>query len=110
MKAKHFFLIAPIVAIMTYLFISFVNGRAEKKAKEIYYRGVITKIHQEPMQHNMYFFDIHTKEYGETETTASFWRHSWKYASVGDSIIKPPDTLMIIIKKPDGNSKEFFYR
>jgi hypothetical protein len=93
---------------MTYLFISFVNESSKKSVKEDFYRGVITRIYQEPMKHNMYFFDIHTND-GETGETASFWRHSWKYASVGDSIIKPPDTLMIIIKKPDGSSKGFFY-
>jgi hypothetical protein len=91
-------------------FISFVNGRAEKAEKEDFYRGVITKIYREPMKHDNHFFDIHTEELGETTLNASFWSKSWEFASVGDSIIKPPDTLMIIIKKPNGESKEFYYR
>jgi hypothetical protein len=96
---------------MTYFFISFVNDRAEKSVKEVHYKGRITKIYQVPMKHNNFFFDIYTEEYAETSETASdWWYSSWEYASVGDSIIKPPDTLMIIIKKPDGSSKEFFYR
>jgi hypothetical protein len=86
--------------------ISCINKKA---LKEVEYKGIITKIYQDPMQHNMYFFDIYT-EYGDAGVTASLWPYSWEYASVGDSIIKPPDTLMIIIKKPDGSSKEFFYR
>jgi hypothetical protein len=94
---------------MMYFFISLVNDRAEKDTKKDYFKGVITKIYQIPMKHNMRVFDIHT-EYGESGVTADHWPYSWEYASVGDSIIKPPDTLMIIIKKPDGSSKEFFYR
>ena len=110
MKAKYFILIVIIFAIMIRSFISFVNNMGKKKVKEDFYRGIITRIYQEPMKHNMYFFDINT-EYGKTGETASFWYPlPWEFADVGDSIIKPPDTLMIIIKKPDGRSKEFFYR
>ena len=90
-------------------FISFVNGRTDKAVKKISYSGVITKIYRIPRQHDMRVFDIQT-EYGETGITASNWWYSWKFASVGDSIIKPPDTLMIIIKKPTGESREFYYR
>jgi len=90
-------------------FISFVNNSDDRIVKKGFYSGVITKIYREPMQHDMWFFDIDT-ECGVSGVTASFWSKSWEFASVGDSIIKPPDTLMIIIKKPNGESKEFYYR
>jgi len=108
MKLKYFILIVIVFAIIWRSFISFVNNIDEKKVKKGFYKGVITKIYREPMQHDMYFFDIHT-ECGVTGVTASFWSKSWEFASVGDSIIKPPDTLMTIIIKPNGESKEFFY-
>ena len=109
MKAKYFILIVIIFAILIRSCISFVNGRAKKAEKEVSFRGVITKIYRIPMQHDMRVFDVQT-ENGEIGVTADNWWYSWDFASVGDSIIKPPDTLMIIIKKPNGESKEFFYR
>jgi len=109
MKLKYFILMVIIFAIMTRSFISFVNERADKAAKEISFRCIITRIYQEPNQHDMYFFDVHT-DCGIPGVTASFWWYSWEFASVGDSIIKPPDSLMIIIKKPNGESREFYYR
>ena len=109
MKAKYFILIVIIFTIMIRSFISFVNGRAKKAEKEVSFSGIITKLYRIPMQHDMRVFDVQT-EYGEIGVTADNWWYLWEFASVGDSIIKPPDTLMVIIKKPDGRSKEFFYR
>jgi hypothetical protein len=37
------------------------------------------------------------------------WPGSWDYAKISDSIIKNPDTLMIIIKKNDSIKKNFKY-
>ena len=33
----------------------------------------------------------------------------WKYVQIGDSIIKPMDSLSIIVKKQDGSFKDFKY-
>jgi len=112
MKLKYyiiFFSVVILFAIMIRSFISFVNGRAKMAEKEVFFRGVITKIYRIPNQHDMRVFDIKT-EYGESVVSADNWWYLWEFASVGDSIIKPPDTLMIIIKKPNGESKEFYYR
>ena len=109
MKLKYCILIVIIFAIIWRSCMSFVNNRDEKKVKKGFYSGVITNIYQVPTRHNNYFFDIHA-ECGVSGVTASWWWHSWEFAEVGDSIIKPPDTLMIIIKKPNGESREFYYR
>ena len=110
MKLKYFIVIVILFAIVWRIFISFVNGRTQDVIKKVNYAGVITKIYQEPTRHNNYFFEICIEKDVETTINASWWWHSWAFANVGDSIIKPPDTLMIIIKKPDGRSQEFFYR
>jgi hypothetical protein len=109
MKAKHFISIVIIFAVMIYSFIFFVNGTAKRKVKEMIFKGVITKIYNH-WNHNLYTFTICTEKSEDIDVTIEHWPYSWEYASIGDSIIKPPNTLMIIIKKPDGNSKEFFYR
>ncbi len=82
---------------------------AKKKMEKDSYHGSITNIFRKTWNHDMWTFMVKIGDI-EIEKCAECWSHSWKYASVGDSIIKPPDTLMIIIKKPDGSSKEFFYR
>ena len=109
MKEKHFVLIVILFVIFWSSFFSFVNKRAKNAIKAVYYCGIITKVYRIPNQRDMPAFDVQT-EYDVIVVDAGSWWHSWAFASVGDSIIKPPDALMIIIKKPDGRSQEFFYR
>ena len=112
MKPKYlilFILTVIIVALTTRFCISFANENAEKKMKKDFYKGVITEIYQEPMNHNRWAFAVKIDSL-EKEKCAECFPYSWEYACIGDSIIKPPDTLMIVIKKPNGESKEFFYR
>jgi len=80
-----------------------------KQAKEEYYKGKIIKIYRNDKQHYMYYFDIQTR-YQIISKNAEMWSELWSNAQVGDSIIKPPDTLMIIIKKNDSTKREFFYK
>jgi len=83
------------------------TGKKESKAE--CFKGIITKIYQDDKQHYMYTFEIHTPNQVIIEN-AEIWSKSWSYAQVGDSIIKPTDTLMIIIKKNDSTEREFFYK
>jgi hypothetical protein len=80
-----------------------------KQAKEECYSGKIIKIYQNDKDHYMYYFDIKTR-YQIIAKNAGMWSQLWTYAQVGDSIIKPSDTLMIIIKKNDSTKREFFYK
>jgi len=73
------------------------------------FKGTITKIYQDKRSHYEYIFEI--KSNSELiELNAEDWHpRSWAYARVGDSIIKPADTLLIIIKKNDSTFNDFFY-
>ncbi|MBN1250655.1 MAG: hypothetical protein JXR51_15345 [Bacteroidales bacterium] len=72
------------------------------------YKGVINKIYKDETNHMVYTFNIKISN-GEILTeNVGIWPHIWKYAKVGDSIIKPADTLMIIVKKRDASYREFF--
>jgi hypothetical protein len=73
------------------------------------YRGIITDIYKDRSNHYVYTFSIIT-ENDIFEVNAEMWPYSWKYASIGDSIIKIPGELRMIIKKEDGSSKSFYYR
>jgi hypothetical protein len=41
-------------------------------------------------------------------TTLNF-RGLWEYAEVGDSVIKKPETYLLLVKKENGQSKDFEY-
>jgi hypothetical protein len=72
-----------------------------------HYKGVIIKMFRDPDNHEMSTFTIKTDSTNFDEV-ADIYSQSWNYAKIGDSIIKPADTLMIIIKKNDSTYKEFF--
>ena len=77
--------------------------------KKMNFKGTITRIYEDKRSHYEYCFEIKTDS-DIFEINAEDWRsHSWEYATVGDSIIKPADTLMIIIKKNDSTFKKFSY-
>ena len=112
MKSKYFilfFLTVIIVAITTHFCISFANENTDKKIKKESYSGIITDVFRQTWNHDMWTFTVKIDSV-EMKECAEWYPYSWEYASVGDSIIKPPDTLIIIIKKPNGESKDFFYR
>jgi len=82
----------------------------KKRHKPEEFKGIITKIYQDGRNHGVFTFDIKTEEEEEFKRMAGLYPRSWEYAEIGDSIIKPADTLMIIIKKNDSTYKEFFYK
>ena len=73
------------------------------------FKGVITKIYQDEIHHYTWTFQIKTTT-DIIDRDAQLWPKCWEYAKVGDSIIKPADTLMIIITKNVNTSKKFFYK
>jgi len=80
----------------------------KKKTYKISYKGIIVKNYQDDNNHGMLTFDVLNNNYTFSVTSVK-WPRSWEYAEIGDSIIKPPDTLILIIKKPDGSEKHFNY-
>ncbi len=82
---------------------------AKEGTKQQTYKGAITKIYQDKWNHMAYTFDIKTS--GELIIdVVDIWPKIWGYAAIGDSIIKPADTLIIIVKKNDSTFKEFQYK
>lgn len=68
--------------------------------------GTICTIYKDLNNHNVYVFNI--KSNGEERNfIADFFPESWKYATLGDSIIKKAGDSFITIKKKDGTSKIF---
>ena len=101
---KHLFLAVFIIVLLAF----FSCNRNKKATRIISYKGVITKIYRDNSNHGMFTFDIIDGQY-KSFVLAEKWPRSWEYAEVGDSVIKPPDTLMLIIKKPNGEEKHFNY-
>jgi hypothetical protein len=83
-----------------------VNSFRESYEKD-HYRGIIIKVYRDPDNHEMGTFTVKTDS-SKFEEIADLYSQSWDYANAGDSIIKPVDTLMIIIKKNDSTFKEFY--
>ena len=101
-------LIQIVIATMIF-FIFFTNENAKKKIKKDAYRGIITDIFRDSWDNEKWVFTVKVDSL-EREQCVDHLSYSWEYACVGDSIIKPLDTSIIIIKKPNGESKEFVLR
>ena len=80
----------------------------KKRTYQESYRGLIIKNYRDYHNHGMYTFDVKNNDY-EFKVLSEAWPCSWEYAKVGDSVIKLPDTLILIIKKPNGEEKHFNY-
>lgn len=102
---KHF----KIILLCLSIFIIACNYNSEKKyLREIEYKGIIDSIFEDTWNHSMFTFIVEDNK-KKSEVLAENWTKSWEYAEIGDSIIKPADTLMIIIKKNDSIFKQFYY-
>lgn len=97
-----------IIIFSIIIFSSCLNQMAKKAEKADEYRGVITDIYRDINNHNMNTFSVNTFS-GKTNITADLYSDSAKYASIGDSIIKPKNELYIIIKKKKGGEERFYY-
>jgi hypothetical protein len=72
-------------------------------------KGIMTRKYVAPHSHGSLAFTVKTDSL-VFEEFADIYGNSYAWTEIGDSIIKPADTLMIIIKKNDSTYKEFFYR
>lgn len=98
-----------IIIFSIIIFSSCLNQMAKKAEKADEYRGIITNIYRDINNHNMNTFSVNTFS-GKTNITADLYSDSAKFASIGDSIIKPKNELYIIIKKKSGDQQKFQYR
>lgn len=80
----------------------------KKDVREMSFKGVLIKNYQDDNNHGMLTFDI--RDHNNTfSVIAERWSGCQEFARPGDSVIKLPDTTMLIIKKPSGEEKHFFY-
>ena len=100
-----FFLLFITLTILSCIRIN--TGKSDIRERD--YKGKIKEIYQDHQNHMAWTFVVQSKS-SNFEIVANIWPRSWEYAQVGDSIIKPADTLMIIIKKNDSARREFFYK
>ena len=94
-----------VLALLFLLSCTFGDKKATYKLK---YKGVILKNYQDDNNHGMLTFDVKDED-NKSSIVVDKWPRCWEYAEVGDSVIKPPDTLLFIIKKPNGEEKHFKY-
>lgn len=71
------------------------------------FKGIIENIYQDEKNHYSYYFDIKIENQSVQKIRAQNFPNSWKYAIIGDSIIKEYGKASIEIIKKTGSRKEF---
>lgn len=84
-----------------------INEIHKREIKLQSFRGIIIKNFQDSSNHMVYTFIIKTDQ-STFEYGAQDLQQIWKYAKVGDSIIKLTDSLKLTIKNESG-TKSFYY-
>lgn len=69
---------------------------------------IIIDVYQDRYNHNIWILKTDCDE--EKEINGNVWPRCWEYMEVGDSVIKMADTLLLTVKKTDGQMKEFYYK
>lgn len=103
--------------LFLFLFIPIVFGMSacgidlgKEKSRKMSFRGRIIQKYNDEWNHMspMLLIDFNTGT--QEEIGMATWHKAWEYSEIGDSLIKQPDTLIIIVKKKDGTVKEFNYK
>lgn len=101
-------LIMRILIFILLLGITSCSGIHEKGVYKYNFRGVLKKSYNDPRNHMAFTFLLENN--GEQfERLSEDFPRCWEYAEIGDSVIKLPDTLIIIIKKKH-EQKVFQYK
>jgi len=80
--------------------------RDDRRAQN--YKGIITKKYRVIYNHNALYYTIKVKD--DTVTChATDWLDMYRYAKIGDSVIKKANELKITIKRNNSTSKTFPY-
>lgn len=105
-----------IVVIFTSLLLTlaaFVNYYNNKSNRNLYkkdvYKGIVYKKITESNRHgNSYLVVI---DESDTFNISLYeWPYLWEYAELGDTLIKPADTLLLYVKKKNGTVKTIIYK
>ena len=94
------------ISIIFFLTSCIINKKGMMDAE---YKGTILKVYNDTNNRYYFTFLIKTTEGNTYEEIAEWFPYSWKYASVGDSIIKEKGDLYITIKKRSGHSQIFYF-
>ncbi|WP_029905330.1 hypothetical protein [Prevotella sp. 10(H)] len=104
---KKYKILLYLFLIMQIIFNNNCTGNNESIAEyneKSEFSSVILNIYIDTKNHHLYRFKI---EGLENDFYSAYYINSWKYASIGDSIIKKKGEPFIIIKKGDGSYKKF---
>lgn len=104
----QFLIFAIIFLSIIICFLTLINNLTKNNIKKDSYNGIIQKIYEDKNNHYSIVFWVKTADRSFNEISESF-PYSWKYATVGDSIIKEKGELYIRIKKKNGDSKIFYF-
>ncbi len=101
--------IKKIIVFLLLIFLLFSCRFDDEEANRKWnFKGIIVKNYQNDNNHGMLTFDIVDNNH-KFWVLSEKWPRCWEFADIGDSVIKLPDTLILIIKKPNGTVKEFDY-
>jgi hypothetical protein len=101
------FLMVFLLFALNFSCIQYDSGKEFSKSNS--YKGIIVGKYIRPHSDGMRAFAIKAGTI-EFEEIVDFYPKLWEDGKVGDSIIKPADTLMIIVKNKDRKYQEFFYK
>lgn len=104
-----------IIGVILFIILAFVlpsvnNELVRRSIVKSEYKGIILEIFNDIKYHNVTTFKIRTFQNQKEEKEADSYPDCWKYAEVGDSIIKEKDVSYITIKKKNGDDKIFYYK
>lgn len=95
-----------IILLLSIIVISFSCDNSRKLILDRDIKGTIINIYQDRNNHEVFTFSVKNNN-NEQTFIADFYPNSWKYACIGDSIIKNRGESYITIKKNNGFFKIF---
>ncbi|MEA4976837.1 MAG: hypothetical protein VB046_13975 [Paludibacter sp.] len=98
-----------VVLILNFLISSCTIVLNREGIRNTMYDGIVLKTYNDKSNRFLFTFLIKTSDNKKIEEIAEWYPYSWKYATVGDSIIKEKGELYIRIKKKNGDSKIFYF-
>jgi len=98
--------LAIIVLLLTSCGFGYDFGRDETRAET--YKGIITKKYRVLYNHNSLYYTIKVND-DTVRCDVGIWSDMYRYAKIGDSVIKKANELKITVKKNDSTFQTFPY-
>ena len=100
------FVLFLLIILTTALKLNKIKEETEIKNK--CFKGIVYNKYSEKNNHGTTFLLIHNGK--DTFLVSPFqWAYLHKYVKIGDTLIKPADTLLLYVKKKDGTKRTIVY-